>query len=309
MSLDEMEAHEAAPGTGVWIARDVLGQQHLLVEVPAGVHANTASTHGLGVTVGTRRIAGKPDAHVIDLACLDPAVTGTFSSVAANVLSAVLDLDLKARRDQLMLVLSQWRWFWGVDGSRFSASEATGLFGELWFLLRWAGVTSESVRAWDASNGARHDFQWPERSVEVKVSSRSGALVHTVQHLDQLADPETGELYLFSLRLRRDNLAANSLDGLVEAAVNALSDDVVARGDLLEKVAKRGYAPAASGQSSASYRILDESLYRVADGFPRLTEFSFTDGLPNAITNVSYQLDMNACGDWLVGTTSQVWCR
>ena len=131
--------------------------------------------------------------------------------------------------------------------------------------------------------------------------------MHAVQHLEQLADAESGDLYLFSLRLGRDALAANSLGGLVDAATTALSEDPVTRAELQSKLGRRGYTPAARDQSAVSYRVLEESLYQVTEGFPRLTSNSFPGGLPAGVTGVSYQLDMNACVDWRVGTTSEGW--
>jgi hypothetical protein len=243
----------------------------------------------------------------IDLTCLDPAVAPTFAAVASDISDEAVPAEPEGRRSRVIAALNEWRWFWSVDPAILTSSDALGLFGELWFLLRWAGVSAQSISAWEASNGARHDFQWPERSVEVKVTSRAGPVVHNVQHLDQLADAESGDLYLFSLQVRRDALAANTLTTLVDAAMGALSTDPVTRAELLSKVGRRGYTPAAREESAVPYRVIEESLYRVGDGFPRLTSDSFAGGLPAAITNVSYQLDINACADWQIGTTSAAW--
>jgi hypothetical protein len=304
----ELEASEVTNGSGVWIARDHADRQHLLVRVPDGVVVEVPQTHGLSVTVGRHRIAdAHSDATFIDLACLDQAVAPTFAAVAADITEETVGADPDDRRSRVVSALSEWRWFWAVDSTRMSSSDVIGLFGELWFLLRWAGVSAESINAWDASDGARHDFQWPERSVEVKVTSQSGAVVHTVQHLEQLADAESGDLFLYSLRIGRDTLAANSLNGLVDAIVNALSTDPVTRSALLSKLARRGYTPAVRDPYAVHYRVIEESLYRVTSGFPRLTNASFLGGLPTGITNVSYQLDMNACVDWLVATTPEAW--
>jgi hypothetical protein len=306
-STTELEAGEALDGSGVWIARDHTDRQHLLVRVPDGVVAEVTGTQGLSVAVGRHRIASHSDASYIDLVCLEPAVAPTFAAVAADIVNETTTADPDDRRGRVLSVLSEWRWFWSVDPAQLSSSDAVGLFGELWFLLRWAGVSAESVNAWDASNRARHDFQWPERSVEVKVTSRAGAPVHTVQDLEQLADAESGDLYLYSLRIRRDALATNSLTTLVDAAMSALTTDSVARAELRTKLIRRGYTPAGREQSAVPYRVIDESLYHVTGSFPRLTNDSFPDSLPTGIAKVSYQLDMNACIDWRLGTTSDVW--
>jgi hypothetical protein len=303
----QLEASEVADGSGVWVARDGANRQHLLVRVPDSVTLDVTGTHGLSVSVAPHRIPNQPDAAYIDLVCLDQAVAATFAAVAADIAGETIEAGPDARRNQVVTALNEWRWFWGVDPARLSATDAIGLFGELWFLIRWVGVSADSVSAWDASNGARHDFQWPEHSVEVKATSQSGSVVHTVRHLEQLADAETGDLYLYSLRVARDALAANTLNSLVEVATSALSDQPEARAELLTKLGQRGFSPAGRDQSSVPYRVVEENLYTVTGDFPRLTRDSFPDGLPNGITSVSYQLDMNACSDWRVASAPNAW--
>lgn len=302
-----LEASEVAPGSGVWVARDQSNRQHLLVQVPDGVLLDVPGTHGLGLTAARHRIPDHADATYIDLVCLDPAVAATFAAVAADIAEEAVQAEPGARYSQVITVLSEWRWFWGVDPTQLSAADAIGLFGELWFLIRWAGVSVDSVQAWDTSNGARHDFQWPKHSVEVKTTSRAGGVIHTIHHLAQLDDAETGDLYLYSLQVARDALATNTLNSLVAVATTALGGQPEARTQLLSELGQRGYTPAGRDQSAVPYRVVDEGLYKVADGFPRLTRTSFPDGLPNGITGVSYQLDMNVCTAWRVGGDPSVW--
>ena len=299
-AVSQMEASEITDGSGVWVARDASSRQHLLVRVPDGVPLDVTGTHGLSVSVASHRIPGQPDAFYIDLVCLDPSATATFAAAAADIAEEAVDAGPDARRSQVLTALNEWRWFWGVDPTQLSANDAIGLFGELWFLIRSSGVSVASIQAWDASNGARHDFQWPEYSVEVKATSRSGSVVHTIQHLEQLQDAETGNLFLYSLRLARDALAANTLNSLVEVATAALSDQPAARSELLTKLGRRGYSPAGRDQSAVPYRVAEEGLYAVSEGFPRLTGASFPGGLPNGVSSVSYQLDMTACAAFRV---------
>ena len=242
-STTELEACQVVNGSGVWIARDHADRQHLLVRVPDGTAIEVSGTHGLNVSIGRNRIAARYEATYIDLVCLEPAAATTFAAVAADIADEAVTADPDDRCGQVVAVLGEWRWFWSVDPTGLSASDALGLFGELWFLLRWAGVLGRPISAWDASNGARHDFQWSERSVEVKVTSRAGAVVHAIQHLEQLADPESGDLYIYSLRVGRDALGVNSLNGLVDAVTRALSADPVTRAELLDKLSRRATHP------------------------------------------------------------------
>lgn len=304
---DQLEAHEVTPESGVWIARDNADHQHLLVLVDGAEELAVGETHGLSIAITRTRVAGRNDAPYVDLACLDVGAVQTFATVASDIATSVVSEPIDRRTAVVATAVREWRWFWGVDPSRLSTAEAVGLFGELWFLNRWARPTAGSVQAWEGSTGSRHDFQWATSSVEVKTTSRSGGSIHAIEHLDQLADPETGQLYVFSLRIARDALAANTLNSLVAAARHALRMDPTSRSDLMAKLAQRGYVPAGQNEGDVCYRVVDEALYRVADGFPRLTLQEFPNGLPAGVSSVSYHLDMAACGAWRTDATAGRW--
>jgi Putative PD-(D/E)XK family member, (DUF4420) len=306
-SGNQLEATEIPLGSGIWVARDHRGGQHLLVRVPDGAKLALSETHGLSVSITRTRIPDQGDASYVDLACLDAAAAPTFAAVASDIAAAAFHVAPERRVSAVTAALGEWRWFWGVDPARLSGADAVGLFGELWFLVRWAKPSAATVESWRGPDGARHDFQWPDLSVEVKATSRSGPVVHTIQHLQQLEDPEQGVLYLFSLRLARDSLAANTLNSLVEVATSTLASQPQARADLQAKLGQRGYTPASKDVSAVAYRVVEEALYAVRGGFPRLTRASFGAGLPRGIVTVSYQLDMAACHDWRLGASADSW--
>ena len=299
MTNHDLEAREVASGSGVWVARDNGDHQHLLVQVPDEDDLELEETRGLQVKVGRHRIAGRDDAPYVDLVCLDAGADARFATVASEIATATIAVSLGDRPAAVVRAIRAWRWFWGVDPSSMSTRDAVGLFGELWFLHRWAGVSEASVEAWEGSHGSRHDFQWPSSSVEVKTTARAGAVVHTIESLEQLDEPETGDLYLYSLHVSRDPLAHNSVNTLAAATLRRLQGDPVATVAAMEKLASRGYTPAGREASAVTYRVLHEELYHVADDFPRLTRASFAEGLPLGITSVAYQLDVSACGAWL----------
>jgi hypothetical protein len=305
----QLESFETAEHSGVWAAVDYIGSRHLLVRVPDESRAPTLSTKGLSVTVARHRIAEHDDADYVDLVCVDEATADTFATVGADIAREVEGIAAEARVNAVAQTLARWRWFWGITPDRLSERDALGLFAELWFLDQWVGVSADSVEAWTGSDSARHDFQWPQQSVEVKATARraDGAVVHNIEHLDQLADPESGTLYLFSLRVVRDRLAANTLPGLVDRCSEQLRGEAASRESFLRKVSLRGYSPTHRRLHSSPYRILEERLYEVGNAFPRLTVGSFTQGLPAGIGDVSYQLDMAACQPFLRASGPDQW--
>jgi hypothetical protein len=308
---DSTQQLEAAPisGDDAWVAIDYEGRRHLLLRVPDGTEAPPTLTRGLRVTVARHQVRGAEPADYLDLVCLSDGMAVTFTAVAADIGAEAGPESPELRVAAVVAALGRWQWFWGLESDQLSERDALGLFAELWFLQRWEGGGGAVVAAWTASSGSRHDFQWPKRSVEVKATGRraDGAVLHRVQHLDQLADPEQGLLYLFSLRVVRDELAHNTLPDIVDRVIETLKGDALAKEDFAKKLGQRGYSPAFRQAHETPYRILGEQMYRVAPGFPRLTLESFPDGVPEGIGTVSYVLDMAACDDWLVATSPDGW--
>lgn len=309
-SAQQLEAMPIA-ADDAWVAVDHEGLRHLLLVVPDGTTAPPTVTRGLRVTVARHQVQGREPADYLDLTCLSDDLAPTFTAVAADIGEEAGTASPAERVAAVISALGRWQWFWGVETDRLTEQDALGLFAELWFLHRWEGGGAGAIEAWTASTGSRHDFQWPDRSVEVKATGRraDGAVLHRIQHLDQLADPEEGALYLFSLRVVRDELAHNTLPAIIDRITEGLRGNPQAKGDLARKLGERGYSPAFRRRHETPYRILGEHMYRVGPGFPRLTAESFVGGLPAGIANVSYLIDMATCDPWLVVTSPNRWRR
>lgn len=305
-SISGRRAHGVPADRPAYLAVDGCGCWHLLVQVPDSTEPVThQETRGLQISTERFQVGTNPEALYVDLACLDSSQNPTFSAVAQDLLRS-LGTSAGAPRDAVIGALARWRAFWSSTSPGLSREDALGLFGELWFLRRWLRpVTAEKVSRWQATPGARHDFQWPAASVEVKTTaSRSGdGPVHRIASLDQLEDPEEGCLHLFSLQVCDDALAANTLPALVEGLVDELQSDTSALILLNEKLAGYGYSPAEASPYRRPLRIVSERLYTVTEGFPRLTHEAFAHGLPDGISDLSYKLAVAACEPWLLATS------
>ncbi len=323
MTLEEMEALwaslEAPPfsegingkrATGmpseqpVYLAVDGRGRRHLLIMVPDDTTPiSQRETRGLEVSTARFQVGPNPEALFVDLVCIDNSQNPTFSAVAQDVLRT-LARPHGLLRDAIVSALARWRSFWSTKADGMSREDALGLFGELWFMRRWLSpANAQIVERWQATENARHDFQWSEVSVEVKTTaSRSqGGPTHSISSLDQLDNPEQGQLFLFSLQVSEDALAANSLHSLVEGLVGELRHDFQALASLNDKLASRGYSPADRTAPARKFRIHAERLYRVDEGFPRITRGTFQPtGLPQGVVDIGYTIDLAACQQWLV---------
>jgi hypothetical protein len=291
---------------GVWIARDEAGRSHLIVELPQNAEPLAQrTTKGLDVVTRELRIGGRPPSTYIDLFCVELAHQKTFTAVACDIANAIVVSPLDPR-GAVVRSLERWRSFWAADPLGLSREEALGLFGELWFMLRWMGpVTKTIVESWQGPLGARHDFQQETVSIEAKAAIASfRGVVHEISNLDQLDDPETGSLYLFSLQVADDALAANTLPVLIERVYSDLSSDEDAQRIFSERLASARYNPAHAERYTRKLRVIREELYRVEGSFPRLTRSTFQGGLPAGIQQVSYSLDLAACAPWRIATAA-----
>lgn len=298
----------------VYIAVDSRHRRHLLIHVPEDTPAvRQRETRSLEVATARFQVGSNPESLYVDLMCTDSAQHGTFSAIAQDLIRSVRQTP-GPLRDSILSALARWRAFWTVKSTGMSREEALGLFGELWFLRRWLGmVNAATMRRWQATASARHDFQWSSCSVEVKTATTqsAGPPIHRIASLEQLADPEQGQLYLFSLQVCDDALAANTLHSLVASLTADLQADFQALSEFNDKLAARGYSPSDQQAPTRPLRIIAERLYHVRDGFPRLTRRMFESlSLPAGVVAVEYSLDLGRCDEWLVaGSESDIGAR
>jgi len=238
-----------------------------------------------------------------DLACLLPALNETFTAVADDLAHEV-EVSPHDALGSVQRTLEKWRRFWGLERTVLTEEAELGLFGEMWFIDQWAPAES-AVAAWTGPDGNLHDFVWPSVSVEVKTTrSSDGSGKHRIANLDQLADPRSGRLLLFSLQVSEDAAASNSLNSVIDR----LHAKLVNRPDLLmhldDGLAKVGWSPVIRDQLTRTFRVTAQGLYRVSDIFPRLTRQSFTGDVPAGVVSVSYSIDVAACNPWLLASTA-----
>jgi hypothetical protein len=293
----------------VYLAVDSRGRRHLLVQIPDSTGPlNQRETRSLEVTTARFRVGTNPESLFVDLLCTDPAQHSTFCAIAQDLIRSI-GQSFEPLRDSILSALARWRAFWTVKAGGMSREEVLGLFGEMWFLRRWCGTVDTTIlKGWQPTGSSRHDFQWPSSSVEVKTAATqsAGPPLHRISSLEQLADPEQGKLYLFSLQVCDDALAMNTLQTLVDSLIADLQSDFQALDEFNTKLAARGYSPADCQFASRSLRILGERLYCVDPIFPRIIRESFgASGAPLGVVRITYDLDLAACDNWLIARRPQ----
>ncbi|MGC7845709.1 PD-(D/E)XK motif protein [Desulforudis sp. 1088] len=298
-----LNAKPVTPGIELFLAVDHEGYRHALLLLESFEQA-FVDDRSRGLTVRGRglEVEGQSGRPFLDIVCTDRNGHDAFNLVIAEILQRLAAGDSAA--DAVRLTLARWRRFWGGSpGAGLSREQVRGLFGELWFLLVWLiphGL--DNVRHWTGPTGARHDFQWPVFSVEVKTTESIRGHVHRINGLDQLDPPDNGILYLFSLRVREEASSSNSLVTAVNGIMDALSGNPILLDLFEDRLARAGYSPVqADRYSQIRFRLVGERLYRVDSGFPRLSTASFGGGLPRGVERVEYDINLETCPDLLVG--------
>jgi hypothetical protein len=306
-------ARLAAPEVSdrLFAAVDSSGVRHLLIRLTSE-ESGLTDTQSRGLQVETRELMLKDlgTGRFLDLACADPAGNSAFDLIGGD-LAAELAAKLHDAPRCAALVLSKWRRFWGnLPRQVLSREEQLGLFGELWFLSFWltehVGV-AEALRRWRGPYAARHDFEWVGKSVEVKTTSASSRHVHQISGIEQLAPPETGELLFFSLRVREEAGASNSLPALVVTCRKKVDEDDEARSLFEAAMERLGYSDGHLEEyARLRLRITGENLYGVNNDFPRLTPLRLKDGLPQGVGNVRYEIDLGGFDHLCLARTPSV---
>ena len=281
----------------VWAAVDVARVPHLLICADESeVGTRMPATKGLRLGVEELRIgAAAPDAF-ITIACSEGVYRDTFGALCVELIRSTPKGHEVAG---VRAILRRWRAFFQERRPRLSEPEQLGLFGELWFLEHWLGLPG-GVAWWKGPLGAHHDFQSAHTSIEVKTTAvAKGPVVHRISSVHQLDAPETGRLFLYSLRVLRDEIAANSLAGAVTRITERLEGHLDASELFVSTLAKSGYNPGDADHYNVPWRILQQGLYEVRDGFPRMTSRD-AKAWKAGVTEVSYSIVLDACAPWLV---------
>ena len=233
----------------------------------------------------------------LDICCNDIAGYAVLDLIGGEL--AVALVSAKASPAKIVeLVLAKWRRFWGqLPRQMLSYEEQLGLFAELWFLSTWLAThigIKQAVIPWRGPFGARHDFEWERRSIEVKATTSTRGRIHRVNGLDQLAPPNNGDLMLFSLRVREEAGASNTLPGLIAVcrAKMELEPDTLDRFEAA--LAQANYSPAYDQEyAKLKLRVVEEGLFRVEKDFPRITTDSFKSGCPSGVERVEYEINLS----------------
>jgi hypothetical protein len=293
----ELFAHRVHTSPDVFLAIDHTATPHLLLSLPKDDNFTDDQSRGIQVTAHRLRVEERPEAPFLDVRSTDEKSRELFRLVTGEMIDAV-EAGMPPMT-AVVAVLGRWRHFWGdVPEEGLSPDQVRGLFGELWFLAVWLSpLGAEHVLHWLGPQGARHDFQWPALAVEAKATTSVRGHVHRINGIDQLSPPDKGTLYFFSLRMRDERSASNSVITLIERIHQLLEKDQALLDRFDATLARAGYSPLhIERYRDMRFFVVDERLYKVAKGFPMLTPASFAGGVPTGIERIDYDVNLETVG-------------
>lgn len=291
-------------------AIDSLRQRHILIPLRAeedGLH--DAESRGLSVDTKDLTVHGCDPSRYLDIKCED-AAGHTALDLVGNEIAGLLAKESNSPAEIVHRVLAKWRRFWGqLPRQILSREEQIGLFAELWFIVTWlipkVGAAA-SIRRWRGPFGARHDFEWSGRSIEVKATMSARGPLHRINGIDQLARPDSGDLLFYSLRLREEAGASNTLPSLVAACRDRVKNDGDALADLDAALAQARYSPAHEEEyAKLRMHVVEESLFTVMGRFPRLIRDMFPSGVPDGVERIDYEINLLGFADLCIAKSER----
>jgi len=278
-------------------ALDGKGCRHLLIPLnETDEEFHDTKSKGFIVITRSLTIQGDKQNRYLDIQCIDSAGYSIFNFIGGEI-SEKLEKDNKNPVNSIKTILMKWRRFWGhVPQNLLTKEEQIGLFAELWFLSVWLipKMGSSAVLSWNGPWGSRHDFEWPEKSVEVKATINARGRIHKIHGIDQLEEPQNGILYLFSMCLQEDSSSTFNLPLLVETCYRQLSENSEAVDRFEEALLKIGYSPIhCDNYSTLNLGIKEQNLLIVKEDFPRILRSDFYTSFHTGIESIEYDINLN----------------
>jgi len=306
---EQLVARRALPSVTdrLYCAIDSIGIRHLLINLkPEEDELHDAQSRGLAVDSRDMVVQGQPAIKYIDIECRDVFGHSILDLIGGEIADGLTD-EKKQPAELVKRVLTKWRRFWGqLPQQLLSKDEQIGLFAELWFLAVWLlpKFGSDIVLTWRGPWASRHDFEWPDKSVEVKATTSTRGRIHKIHGITQLEEPVTGSLFLFSACLREETGAIDSIPGLIENCRKQIggSDDALTRFE--SALVKVGYSPLFQDEyAKLKLRVVEGVLFRVSNDFPRITTASFPSGMPPGIEQIEYEINLNTFDHLIVANS------
>jgi len=273
------------------------GEPRLLVPCGADTKIRFAPSNGkLSVTISKLQVERRT-VHFIDVTCVLSALDSVFAELANEIVYRVSfgESPLKAVEGTISDFRSLLE---NAGNTHVTEQEIIGLIGELTVLHILTELSPSAVETWTGPLGQRHDFRRSNSAFEVKTSTRADSSSVHISSIEQLSEPQEGNLTLLHLKMERSANGALSVPNLVSKIIN-----LGCSGELINQrlLALGCSSPDAPEWARARYSLESIDAYSVKDGFPRISSTMFQEKqLPMGIQDVKYTVNLLVAKDFLL---------
>lgn len=282
--------------TSIRVGLDKDNFRHLLVGIDEEVPDDKRS---VALTLCNRELkVGESSALFADLRCTDVRLALVFERLVSDVVSRIENGESPGKA--LPLALKEWRELFRGGHQGLTVEQVVGLIGELLVLERLAVCLGPqpALEAWRGPDGHTHDFYAPTgEAIEVKATrSLEGSRVH-ISNIAQLDPGDVNTLHLSVFRLKEDQTAP-TLDERIATLLRA----GFPAADLLAKVQGAGHIFETPVLVNTRFKVLADSWWHVDGKFPGLRESRLSSEALKGVSDIKYQLSIDAVGAPLSAT-------
>ncbi len=243
-----------------------------------------------------------PNKNTLILALKDTDNWELFFSLCEDVINSTKIINDST--NYLIVILrrlSSWQKFLMRERSTiFTEEKIKGLIGELFLIKNHLtpkfGV-GDSIKFWMGPEGAPQDFIVNNTVIEVKSKLGDTAGKIKINSIEQLC-PQVPTMYLYVVTLGKAESGSNEcidLQMLIEEVRNSIFDNAPAQLERFNDLLLQINYINNDDYKNYKYLLIDESIYTVKNGFPRICQ----DSVATGIDRISYSVLLSECKEYL----------
>ncbi|MCZ7385825.1 MAG: PD-(D/E)XK motif protein [Candidatus Methanoperedens sp.] len=269
--------------------------------------SNTPETEALPRSKGFEVMAVSLPEDDEDHATLELILTDSrFTDIFTNLVQDVVD-NITAQKNEMLMIkafierLVKWQQFLDRYSHEGLGDEAQrGLYGELWFLRKYLIPIlriNKALDAWKGPARKAQDFQFSDCAVEVKTTISKQHQKMYIANEQQLDDTGLASLFLQHISLMESSGGGETLVDIVEDIRKTIADEPAASQKMEDSLFEAGYLNAqAHRYNKTGYNVRSSNIFRISEGFPRITE----GDLLNGVGDVHYSVNVSECMHYVI---------
>lgn len=224
------------------------------------------------------------------------AYADVFTVLCEDIIDAIGEIPQEQRRlASLIQRLEKWEHLFDkIPPGGLNPEQQLGLWGELHLLRRYLlpSLAPTVIQSWRGPKAEVHDFQAGRWGIEVKTyaGNSSPEQIH-INGERQLDDLGLDDLFLILVSVAKREHEGETLPVLVKAIQEKLRESPRMQALFTSRLLEAGYSIRDEElYEKTGYVLRDCRIWKVSEGFPRLTE----KDLPAGISRLRYKLSVSA---------------